>query len=70
MSQVALQFKINRSKCQILGIDCGKEKLYRRAGMIGCEVGSFPSSYFGLPLGGNPIAISFGTLPLRRLGRG
>lgn len=51
--------KINRNKCQILGFNCDQEKLRSCDGVIGCEVGSFPSSYLGLSVGGNLRAISF-----------
>ena len=51
--------KINRSKCVILGINIDQVKLWRWAEVFDCEVGSFPSSYFGLSLGGNPRALTF-----------
>lgn len=54
--------KINRSKCQSLGINHDEETLSRWAGIIGCEVGSFLSSYLGLPLGGNLRALFMGFL--------
>lgn len=43
--------KINRNKCQILG-NSDSEKFGRWVEVFGCEVGTFPSSYFGVPLGG------------------
>lgn len=62
--------KINRSNCQILGINYDQDKLRRQVDVIGCEVGSFPSSYLGLLLGGNPRACLSGTLFLKRSARG
>lgn len=50
---------ISWSKCQVLGINCDQDKLQRWASVVGCEVGSHPTCYLGLPLGGNLTAVSF-----------
>lgn len=51
--------KINRNKCQILGINNNLVKLRNCAEVFGCEVGLLPSYYLRLPLGGNPRATMF-----------
>lgn len=59
--------KINRSKCQVLGINCEGDKLFRWTNLVGCEVGDFPSLYLGLLLGRNLSAISFWDVPLEKI---
>lgn len=56
-------------KCLILGINCEQEKINRWANLVGCDVGSFPSSYFSLPFSVNPGAILFWDPPWKRLER-
>ncbi|CAL8157493.1 unnamed protein product [Prunus armeniaca] len=51
--------KINKSKCSLVGINLDDGRLNELAGAWGCEVGAWPMSYLGLPLGGNPKAIKF-----------
>lgn len=43
--------KINRNKCQILGINSEFYKFRRWAEVFDCEVGTFSSSYLGVPRG-------------------
>uniref|UniRef100_A0A803P465 Reverse transcriptase domain-containing protein n=1 Tax=Cannabis sativa TaxID=3483 RepID=A0A803P465_CANSA len=51
--------KINLSKSQLLGICMDEEIVSRLARRIGCEVGSWPLQYLGMPLGGSPRKWSF-----------
>ncbi|KAM0963163.1 hypothetical protein ACFX2A_022668 [Malus domestica] len=51
--------KINKAKCYLAGINSDCEKLNRLADSWGCEVGSWPIKYLGLPLGGRPRALKF-----------
>lgn len=46
-------------KSSILSINRCRFKLSSSTSMVGCEVGEFLSSYFGLPLWGNPRSFSF-----------
>lgn len=46
--------KINRGKCCIVGINCDEDRVIRWADLARCKIGRLPSSYLGLPLGGNP----------------
>lgn len=49
-----------RGKCQIFGLimsqTSGKDGL---AGLVGCEIDTYPSSYLGLPLGRNQKCFTF-----------
>lgn len=56
---LASGMKINISKSSVLGINCSRPYLVRLAADWGCEVGNWPMTYLGLPLGGNPSAIVF-----------
>ena len=51
--------KINKAKCSLVGINSNDEKITRLASSWGCEVGSWPMRYLGLPLGGKPKSIKF-----------
>ncbi|KAM1060262.1 hypothetical protein TB1_024191 [Malus domestica] len=51
--------KINKAKCSLVGINSDGEKITRLASSWGCEVGSWPMKYLGLPLGGKPKSIKF-----------
>ncbi|XP_009335445.1 uncharacterized protein LOC103928158 [Pyrus x bretschneideri] len=51
--------KINKAKCSMAGINSDCEKLKGMADSWGCEVGSWPIKYLGLPLGGRPKALMF-----------
>lgn len=65
-----LGLKMNRSKCQILGIVSDQDKMRRWAEVFGREIGSFPSSHLDLFLGGNLRATFFWDLSLRRSEKG
>lgn len=52
--------KTNRTKCQILGISCDKEKIKSQVEEVG--------SYLGFPLGGN-LGISFQALTVDKIGK-
>ncbi|TQD83705.1 hypothetical protein C1H46_030735 [Malus baccata] len=54
-----LGLKINKAKCSLAGINSDCEKLIRMADYWGCEVGSWPIKYLGLPLGDRPRALMF-----------
>jgi hypothetical protein len=51
--------KINKAKCSLVGINSDERKIERLAQSWGCEVGTWPLKYLGLPLGGNPRALNF-----------
>ncbi|KAJ9671310.1 hypothetical protein PVL29_025144 [Vitis rotundifolia] len=50
--------KVNLDKSNIYGINLDQNHLYRLAEMLDCKVSNWPILYLGLPLGGNPKAIS------------
>jgi hypothetical protein len=43
--------KVNYSKSQILPINVSHEKMVTLANALGCQLGSFPFTYLGLPMG-------------------
>ena len=51
--------RVNLRKSIILGINIEDDLIHNLATITGCEVGVWPISYLGLPLGGNPRKISF-----------
>lgn len=51
--------KINKAKSSLFGINFSNDYLEAIAGSWGCEVGSWPMVYLGLPLGGNPRILTF-----------
>ena len=51
--------KINMAKSILLGLGVSDQVITSRAEMVGCEVGTWPISYLGMPLGGNPCSRSF-----------
>lgn len=55
------------SKCQILHINWDQDKLKRWADVSGFKVGSFSSSYLGLPLNGNPRSLFFWNLIFEKI---
>ncbi|BFG35264.1 hypothetical protein CerSpe_215380 [Prunus speciosa] len=59
--------KINKGKSSLLGINFNMASLEDKAGRWGCEVGSWPMVYLGMPLGGNPKTISFWNPVLEKL---
>lgn len=46
-------------KWNVTRLNCDEEKLWRWGDLMSCEVGCFPSSYLGLPLGSSTKSISF-----------
>ena len=51
---VASGLNINMAKSALVGINIVEEEVVSLADEVGCEVGSWPMSYLGMPLGGNP----------------
>lgn len=51
--------KINMDKSSLVGINIGSERVMELADQLGCSVGSWPMTYLGLPLGGNPMSLEF-----------
>ncbi|XP_060969748.1 uncharacterized protein LOC133036976 [Cannabis sativa] len=49
-----LGLKVNMNKSQVLGISMYESVVALCASQIGCEVGNWPTSYLGIPLGGSP----------------
>lgn len=43
--------KVNYSKSQMIPINVGQEEMQILAGTLGCQIGSFPFTYLGLPMG-------------------
>ena len=52
-------FKINLPKSVVVGINLSSEKEEGLVREVGCEVGSWPMSYLGLPLDGNLCQLKF-----------
>uniref|UniRef100_A0A803P8A0 Reverse transcriptase domain-containing protein n=1 Tax=Cannabis sativa TaxID=3483 RepID=A0A803P8A0_CANSA len=51
--------KVNLNKSQLLGICLSDEAVAQGANLIGCEVGKWPMTYLGMPLGGSPRKKTF-----------
>ena len=51
--------KINMSKSVLAGINSDSSMIARLSRSIGCDIGSWPMKYLGIPLGGNPIKSEF-----------
>ena len=49
-----LGLKINMAKSTLLGMGVDEEIVISMAESVGCEVGVWPTTYLGMPLGGNP----------------
>ncbi|PON55735.1 hypothetical protein TorRG33x02_298640 [Trema orientale] len=47
------------AKSTLLGINVDEEFIHCMAVRLGCEVGSWPTKYLGMPLGGNPQKLDF-----------
>ncbi|KAM7480816.1 hypothetical protein LguiB_005399 [Lonicera macranthoides] len=50
---------INVSKSTLVGINLNEEDMVSLSRVSGCEIGSWPMSYLGMPLGDNPIRVGF-----------
>lgn len=59
MFGVASGPKINIAKSTLVGINVSEEELLSLASVAGCEVGLWPLSYLGMPLGDNPNRVAF-----------
>ena len=51
--------KINMTKSLLLGMGVDDVFISSLTKLVGCEVGAWPTTYLGLPLGGNPCLRSF-----------
>ncbi|KAL5539045.1 hypothetical protein UlMin_044773 [Ulmus minor] len=51
--------KINMNKSSLVGISLANDEVRALASEVGCEKGSWPMKYLGLPLGGNPNSAEF-----------
>uniref|UniRef100_A0A803QQM3 Reverse transcriptase domain-containing protein n=1 Tax=Cannabis sativa TaxID=3483 RepID=A0A803QQM3_CANSA len=51
--------KVNLNKSQLLGVCMDEDAVAQSAIQIGCEVGRWPMTYLGMPLGGSPRKRSF-----------
>uniref|UniRef100_A0A803PSR8 Reverse transcriptase domain-containing protein n=1 Tax=Cannabis sativa TaxID=3483 RepID=A0A803PSR8_CANSA len=51
--------KVNLNKSQLLGICLEEEVVAQNAEIVGCEVGTWPMTYLGMPLGGSPRKETF-----------
>ena len=56
---LALGLNINLSKSMLVGINVKEEDMVSLARVAGCELGSWPMSYLGMPLGDNPCRVDF-----------
>jgi hypothetical protein len=45
---------VNFHKSQLIGINVQHTWLLDAAGTLNCKVGSFPTKYLGVPIGGDP----------------
>lgn len=57
--EMASGLGINHSKSEFLGINIDSSIVQSLAVAFGCKVGTWPSSYLGLPLHGKPFTTSF-----------
>ena len=51
--------KINMKKSSLARINLEDEEVRVLVAVVGCERGSWPIKYLGLPLGGNPNSADF-----------
>ena len=51
--------KINTSKTILLGLGIEEQFVTSLANSMGCEVGLWPTTYLGMPLGGHPCSRIF-----------
>ena len=51
--------KINMAKSTFLGMGVEEDTTRTLAELVGCEVGDWPTTYLGMPLGGNPRSRPF-----------
>ncbi|KAL5539489.1 hypothetical protein UlMin_044009 [Ulmus minor] len=61
--------KINMNKSSLAGIHMEDEEVMALAVVVGCEKGSWPMKYLGLPLGGNPNSTEFWNLVIEKVGK-
>lgn len=54
-----LSLQLNLNKSCILGINCAQDKVVSLTNSLGCEVGTWPLKYLGLPPGCNPRVTQF-----------
>ena len=59
--------QINLSRSGLTGIKVEDQFLYDLASMAGCAILEWPSSYLGVPLGGNPNLAAFWDLVIRKI---
>ena len=64
-----LGLKINLEKSTLSRINVNQESLTCLASSLDCRVSEWPLSYLGLPLGGNPMTISFWDPVVDRISR-
>ncbi|KAM7497251.1 hypothetical protein LguiA_021665 [Lonicera macranthoides] len=51
--------KINMTKSILVGINFEKDQMSSLANEVGCDIGTWPLSYLGMPLGDNPCRLCF-----------
>ncbi|KAL5548851.1 hypothetical protein UlMin_004082 [Ulmus minor] len=61
--------KINMNKSSLAGISLTEEEVGVLASEVGCEKGSWPMKYLGLPLGGNPNSAEFWTPVIEKVSK-
>ncbi|KAL5552494.1 hypothetical protein UlMin_039895 [Ulmus minor] len=61
--------KINMNKSSLAGIHMEDEEVMALAVVVGCEKGSWPMKYLGLPLGGNPNSTEFWNPVVEKVGK-
>ena len=57
------------NKSSLAGIHMEDEEVMALATVVGCEKGSWPMKYLGLPLGGNPNSIEFWNPIVEKVGK-
>ncbi|KAL4189382.1 hypothetical protein AMTRI_Chr08g165150 [Amborella trichopoda] len=63
--EVTLGLKVNFHKSSMVGINCSDDLIMDLANMMGCEVGSFPLTYLGLPISDSRLSIAVWVLYLK-----
>ncbi|KAL5546826.1 hypothetical protein UlMin_006513 [Ulmus minor] len=62
--------KINMNKSSLAGINLEDEEVRVLVAKVGCERGSWPMKYLGIPLGGNPNSVELWNPVVEKVGKG
>jgi len=67
--EVVSGLRINREKCGVVGINLENNVVDRLANFGGYNILSWPLTYLGMPLGGNPRTLCFWEPVLRKISK-